>query len=86
MQDTQLLQDGLALTGVGMGFVFVFLTVLVGVTTLMSQIIRRWVPAPAATEPTTGRRPVPTPAQADDAELLAVISTAVQRYRHRHRR
>ncbi|MGM0784901.1 MAG: OadG family protein [Pseudomonadota bacterium] len=84
MQDMQLLQDGLALMGVGMGFVFVFLTVLVVLTTLMSLILRRFGPKPAPAE--APRSPAVTaPTHADDAELMAVISAAVHRYR-RHRR
>ncbi|TFH88410.1 sodium pump decarboxylase subunit gamma [Billgrantia azerbaijanica] len=85
MQDTQLVQDGLALMGVGMGFVFVFLTVLVMLTTLMSLIIRRLAPEPAV--PGVPDRPASSaPGQADDAELMAVISTAVHRYRRQNRR
>lgn len=79
MQDMQLLQDGLALMGVGMGFVFVFLTVLVLATTLMSLVVRRLVPTPAPAQPATR----PTDDKGDEAELLAVISAAVHRYRHR---
>ena len=84
MQDTQLLQDGLTLMGVGMGFVFVFLTVLVLLTTLMSLVVGRLAPKPAA--PTAADRPAASPARSDDAELMAVIGTAVHRYRRRHRR
>ncbi|KAA0012069.1 sodium pump decarboxylase subunit gamma [Billgrantia pellis] len=83
MQDMQLLLDGLALMGVGMGFVFAFLTILVGVTALMSQVIRRLAPAPAQPAP------IPAPAssdKADDAQVMAVLSAAVHRYRRRHRR
>ncbi|SDJ16717.1 OadG family transporter subunit [Billgrantia gudaonensis] len=84
MQDMQLLQDGLALMGVGMGFVFVFLTVLVVLTTLMSLILRRFGPKPSAAEVAAG--PVAAaPSHANDAELMAVISAAVHRHR-RHRR
>ncbi|MCE9680790.1 OadG family transporter subunit [Halomonas alkalisoli] len=86
MQDLQLLQDGLALMGVGMGFVFVFLTVLVLTTTLMSLVVRRLVPKPPAVQPAVGQGVAPTADRADDAELMAVISTAVHRYRHRRPR
>ncbi|WP_010630093.1 OadG family protein [Halomonas sp. KM-1] len=80
MQDEQLLLDGLALMGVGMGFVFVFLTILVLATTLMSLVVRRLAPPPAspATAPTST-----TPSAKDDAEIMAVISTAIHRYRQR---
>lgn len=86
MQDLQLLQDGLALMGVGMGFVFVFLTVLVVATTLMSLVVRRLAPKPSAVQPATGQGVAPSGDGADDAELMAVISTAVHRYRHRRPR
>lgn len=89
MQDMQLLHDGLTLMGVGMGFVFVFLTVLVAGTTLMSLLVRRLSPAPAATAtatPAAGRRVEPARDDAADAELMAVLSAAVHRYRRRHRR
>ena len=59
MEDSTLMSEGLTLMLTGMGFVFVFLTVLVLVTTLMSWIITRYeksvgvlpaegIPAPTA--------------------------------------
>ena len=81
MRDTQLLLDGLVLTGVGIGFVFVFLTLLVSSMTLMSLLLRRMQPA-TDLAPATTPKPV---APQNDAELVAVISTAVHRYR-RHKR
>ncbi|MCG6658398.1 OadG family protein [Halomonas campisalis] len=86
MQDFQLLHDGLTLMGVGMGFVFVFLTVLVAGTTLMSLLVRRFSPAPAAASPAAGRSVEPARDDGGDAELMAVLSAAVHRYRRRHRR
>ncbi|MFG6138460.1 MULTISPECIES: OadG family protein [Halomonas] len=83
MQDSQLLNEGLALMGLGMGFVFVFLTVLVFVTTLMSRVIGRFFPEPAAdATPAAATRAPATP----DEDLTAVISAAVHRYRREHRR
>ncbi|MBF8222332.1 OadG family protein [Halomonas sp. 328] len=81
MLDTELLQEGLALMGFGMGFVFVFLTVLVISTTLMSRVVNRLVPVPEPKAPTPA-----APARQDDEELLAVMSAALHRYRQRHRR
>lgn len=83
MENTQLLNEGLALMALGMGFVFVFLTVLVIITTLMSKAIGRYFPEPVAPAPTAGRQP---PASGQDADLMAAISAAVHRYRRRHRR
>ncbi|WP_444678488.1 OadG family transporter subunit [Halomonas sp. E19] len=77
MQDTQLLQDGLALMGVGMGFVFVFLTALVLATTLMSLVVRRLaptpVPAPSAPRPAAdkGMRPSCLPSSAPPCTAIA---------------
>ncbi|NNF39940.1 MAG: OadG family protein [Woeseiaceae bacterium] len=49
MQPT-LLDQGLTLMLVGMGTVFVFLTVLVAAMSLMATIVKRFLPAPAAAE------------------------------------
>lgn len=42
-----LISDGLTLMLVGMGTVFVFLTVLVAATTAMSRLVARFQPGPA---------------------------------------
>lgn len=84
MQDTQLLQEGLSLMALGMGFVFVFLTLLVAITTLMSKAIGRFFPEPVAPQtPTPGR--AGASARQDD-DVMVAISAAVHRYRRRHRR
>jgi oxaloacetate decarboxylase gamma subunit len=67
---------------VGMGFVFVFLTILVFATTFMSKLTTRFIPEP---------KPVPTPASPakpamDDATLMAVITAAVNKYRSQHKK
>lgn len=84
MQDTELLQEGLALMGLGMGFVFVFLTVLVISVTLMSKLIGRFQPVPAAV-PSRGNGKKTTAANNQNDEVLAVISAAVHRYRSSRR-
>tara|TARA_R110002051_G_scaffold16889_1_gene50290 strand:+ start:84 stop:320 length:237 start_codon:yes stop_codon:yes gene_type:complete len=73
-----LINDGLALMALGMGFVFVFLTLLVAITTLMSKAIGRFFPVPVS-----GPR---DPASHHDEALMAVIAVAVHRYRRRHHR
>ena len=45
MQETTLIDQGLNLMLYGMGTVFVFLTVLVGATVLMSSLVNRIAPA-----------------------------------------
>ena len=82
MNDTQLVQEGLSLMAFGMGFVFVFLTLLVIATTWMSRLVMRFVPAPVKEE--ASRQAAP-PARADD-DVMAVIGVAVHRYRKRYRR
>ncbi|WP_136256037.1 OadG family protein [Onishia niordana] len=81
MQDS-LMNEGLMLMVFGMGFVFVFLTVLVIATTGMSKLVSRWAPVPAKPE-AAPRAPAPA---AQDDDLMVVISTAVHRYRQRHHR
>lgn len=85
MLDTELLQEGLYLMAFGMGFVFVFLTLLVIATSLMSKVVGRLVPVPAKDGSGTSPARASAPAQGDD-ELMVVISAALHRYRQRHRR
>ena len=82
MMQADLLTEGLELMLFGMGTVFVFLAVLVVVTTLMSTIVQRFFPD--APEPSLATTPRPAPAKAsNDEQLLAVISAAVHKYRSR---
>lgn len=76
-----LMQQGVSLMLYGMGTVFVFLTVLIVVTTCMSYILRRFfVPAaiPVAPRAVGDANPV-----SKDDEIVAVISAAVHKYRTR---
>ncbi len=80
---SELMSDALSLMLVGMGFVFVFLTILVFLTGLMSKLVIKYAPAP---EPVA---PAATPAPQDstnDAQLLAVLSAAVAKYRSDHKK
>ncbi|QJQ97067.1 MULTISPECIES: OadG family protein [Halomonadaceae] len=84
MWDTALLQEGLALMAFGMGFVFIFLTVLVISTSLMSMLVTRLAPVPVAQTPSTH---VPAAGKsAENDELMVVLSAALHRYRRRHPR
>ena len=80
MQVSELMVEGLALMAYGMGFVFVFLTLLVFSTKAMSAITLKLVPEDMA--PTLAPRTL-TPARpvTEDAHLIAVLSAAVHRYR-----
>jgi len=87
----QLLTDGFALLVVGMGTVFAFLAAMVVCITLASRIARRWShllpelapakPAPRAKKPAAAAAAAAAPG--DDTDLLAAISAAIHRYRHR---
>jgi oxaloacetate decarboxylase gamma subunit len=83
MQDTQLWWEGLSLMAFGMGFVFVFLTLLVGATTVMSRLALKIAPVPTR-EATPDRRADTAPAA--EGDVMAAIAVAVHRYRRRHRR
>lgn len=65
--EAELLSKGVELTLVGMGTVVVFLTILIGATTLMSRIAMR-LPAEAG-------------ASGDEEEEVAAITAAISRYR-----
>lgn len=80
MQDQELLQEGLVLMALGMGVVFVFLTILVISVKLMSKLIGRLQPVPVAADASKkSSQSSATSGQSD--EVRAVISAAVQRYR-----
>ena len=83
MDETTLVQEGLSLMAFGMGFVVVFLTLLVMATTLMSRLVMRFAPAPVKEEAPS--RSSPSPASEND-DVVAAIGAAVRRYRQRHRR
>tara|TARA_B110000977_G_C10927069_1_gene435541 strand:- start:619 stop:840 length:222 start_codon:yes stop_codon:yes gene_type:complete len=68
---SDLLLEGLNLAMYGMGTVFVFLTLLVGATTLMSRLLRE---APTVVTSVT-------PAAQAEPRLLAAITAAVHQYR-----
>lgn len=75
-----LISQGVSLMIFGMGFVFVFLTLLVGVTTLMSKLVMKFEPEAVPVQ--KKRRAAPQKAApADNDELVAVISAAVHQYR-----
>ncbi len=69
----------------GMGFVFVFLIILVFATLLMSKLVHRFgPPEPAAPARTPRARPsAPTSVDPDTAEA---IKKAIAQYRSRHKK
>jgi len=72
-----LIDQGLELMLYGMGMVFVFLAVLVIVTSLMSALVQRFV-ATEVPDPTTGGV-----ATEPDKTLIAVITAAIHKHRTR---
>jgi oxaloacetate decarboxylase gamma subunit len=74
-----LISEGLALMVYGMGFVFVFLTLLVGATTLMSKFVTKYLPEPVVVP--KAKPATPQAVSANNDELLAVISAAVHHHR-----
>ena len=93
MEESTLMSEGLTLMLTGMGFVFVFLAVLVLVTTLMSWIITRYeksvgaLPAEGILAPTAvlGRNQSAKSNQqshsSQDSTLLTFLSSAIHKYR-----
>ena len=77
MSDTELLLESLRLLVVGMGIVFAFLLLLVGILRGMSAVVLRIAPLEA--HPAAG--PAPHPADSEPGDLVAVITAAVARYR-----
>jgi len=69
--------EGLNVAMYGMGIVFLFLTLLVGVTMLMSSAILKL----SGPEPSEAATQGP---QSEDAVLLAAAAAAVHRYRQDH--
>ncbi len=70
--ETDLLTQGVELMLVGMGTVFVFLTLLVGATTLMSRLVMRLQPDSAGAE-----------GSAASVEEVAAITAAIARHRRK---
>lgn len=73
-----ILAEGFSLLLFGMGFVVVFLTLLVFATSLMSRILVRFEPAPV---PVAAKKTGATVGAANDPALIAVLSAAVKKYR-----
>jgi oxaloacetate decarboxylase gamma subunit len=82
MQD-EIISQGITLMLMGMGVVFVFLTLLVFATWLMSATVTRYFPEPLPAPPVQVS-PVSTATQ-PDPRLLAAIKAAIAEHRSRHR-
>ncbi|WP_296271121.1 OadG family protein [Pseudomonas sp. UBA6323] len=83
MTPSELLLEGVELMLFGMGFVFVFLVLLVGVVSLMSRLIATFAPpapTPAASSPAHSAK---SASHELDAETLAAIQSAIAQHRAR---
>jgi len=77
-----LLQAGLNVTAIGMGVVFVLLTLMVFIIRAMSALALKIAGPPAAPQTTAGA--APTSQTPQEQELVGVISAAVSMHRKRH--
>ncbi|NOT12078.1 MAG: OadG family protein [Methylococcaceae bacterium] len=75
----ELIRSGVELMIVGMGIVFLFLTMLVIAIHFMSSLVQRFFPA----EPQT-TIPVPSVTSGIDKRTVAAITAAVHHYRDKH--
>ena len=80
MDSSELVVEGAWLMVFGMGTVFVFLTLLVFATVLMSKAVLKFTPPEEESAPLSNS----AGAAPDQTQLLAVISAAVHRYRAEH--
>ncbi|WLQ14691.1 OadG family transporter subunit [Hahella aquimaris] len=80
----ELFQQAVTLMVAGMGFVFVFLAMLVGATNLMSKVVNRLAPEIQVVPPPTAGNPTPPPNNNNDT--MAVIAAAIAKHRSRHKK
>ena len=77
----QLLQQGIELMLYGMGTVLTFLVLLIFATIIMSSLLKRFG------KPEAAAKAAPTAtASGNDDHLIAAISTAIHKYRARHKK
>ncbi len=75
-----LLRESATLMVLGMAFVFIFLTLLVYLVSLMTRVLPREAPPIVGKAPTSPVQPVPG-ATTTHPQTIAAISAAVHRYR-----
>ena len=80
---SELVFSGVKLMVIGMGIVYLFLALLVWIITMTSQLINRYAPEP----PPNVFPPGPSPSRdgeiSAEAELVAVIGTALHLYQNK---
>ncbi|WP_022963265.1 OadG family protein [Halopseudomonas pelagia] len=82
MNSSELIMEGAELMLLGMGSVFVFLILLVVVTTVMSRVLTRFFPEAIPVPRAPAKRPKASSAGIDP-ELIAVIGAAIKQHRSR---
>jgi oxaloacetate decarboxylase gamma subunit len=82
---SDLMSQAVDLMIAGMGFVFVFLIILVFATTFMSKIINRFTAPEPATPARTPRAKPSAPASVDP-DTAEAIKKAIAQYRARHKK
>lgn len=84
MQES-LMQQGVELMLYGMGTVFVFLTLLVILTTAMSALLSRFAKPELAVAKRGAGPEAGAVVATDDKQLIAAISAAIHKHRSRHK-
>ncbi len=79
-----ILEQGFDLMLFGMGTVFVFLTLLVFATRIMSWAVNRFFPEPEPIMAASPAQPSPGSTAAVDPKVLAVIQEAIHQHRAKH--
>ena len=83
MTPSELLLEGVELMLFGMGFVFIFLVLLVGVVSLMSRLIATFAPSVATSAISSPAPGVRSASHEPDAETLVAIQSAIAQHRAR---
>ena len=83
MNPSELIGEGINLMFSGMGFVLVFLLILIWAIGVMSKLINRFFPEPQPEPKTTPNSTALSAAPTDDFERLRpVIAAAIAHHRH----
>lgn len=81
MSETELLREGLNLMLVGMGFVLVFLFLLIFAISLISKVVNTYFPEHTPQSATFAPAPISTASVNDIALLRPVIAAAIAHHR-----
>lgn len=82
MTKIQLMQEGINLMLAGMGFVLLFLWILILAVGLMSKLINRYLPEPVVTPPSSAA-PAASAIENDLSQLRPVIVAAIAHHRRK---